>query len=236
MLEQRLARTFVELADTLASGLDVIEFLQVLAERCGQVLDAPVVGVLLADHRGTLNLMAASRERPDLLELFHLQQDVGPAVEAYRTGSPVTLAHADLPPGPFATLVGECGFEVVQAVPMRLGERIVGVVNLFRADGLGEDDAEVVRAFADLAAISLPHIRSRAYQELLAEQLRRALHDRITVEQAKGVLSEVRGISPTEAFTAMRVWARERQRQVVDVARAVIRDDADVAGLLRPDA
>jgi ANTAR domain len=44
--EERLAETFVELADTLVADFDVIDFLQVLAARCAELLDVAAIGIL----------------------------------------------------------------------------------------------------------------------------------------------------------------------------------------------
>jgi GAF domain-containing protein len=237
--EERMARTMVELADTLVGGVDVIEFLQLLAERCLDVLEVDAVGVLLADDRGVLNLMAASPEHAPVLELFLVQQDEGPALECYRTGELVTWAAPHAEPGRwprFARHAGGAGFVSAQAAPMRLGDRTIGVVTLVRRAAEPTPEATTLaQSFADMASISIPHIRSRTYQEVLAEQLRSALHDRITVEQAKGVLAERRQTGVAEAFAAMRSWARRERKPVVDVARAVLNGDGEVVGLLTGD-
>jgi GAF domain-containing protein len=240
--EQRMARTMVELADTLVAGVDVIEFLQLLAERCLDVLEVDAVGVLLADERGVLNLMAASPEQAPVLELFLVQQDEGPALECYRTGALVTWTAQGAGVEPdrwprFARRAVGSGFASAQAAPMRLGDRTIGVVTLVRRVAEPTPEATTLaQSFADMASISIPHIRSRTYQEVLAEQLRSALHDRITVEQAKGVLAERRQTGVAEAFAAMRAWARREHRPVVDVARAVLNGDGEVVGLLTRDA
>ena len=45
--EQRLLDTFVELADTLVDDYDMIDFLQVLTERCVALLDTSEAGVMI---------------------------------------------------------------------------------------------------------------------------------------------------------------------------------------------
>src|SRR5579859_1350695 len=73
-----LSATFVELTDTLVAGFDVIDFLHVLTNRSVQLLDVSAAGLLLADPRGELRVVAASSEAARLLELFQLQNDQGP--------------------------------------------------------------------------------------------------------------------------------------------------------------
>ena len=45
--------TFVELADTLIDDFDVIDFLQVLAARCVELLGAGAAGIMLAGQGGS---------------------------------------------------------------------------------------------------------------------------------------------------------------------------------------
>jgi hypothetical protein len=84
-----LSETFVELTDTMVAGFDVIDFLHVLTDRSVQLLDVSAAGLLLADPRGQLRVVAASSEAARLLELFQIQDDQGPCLDCYRTGRPV---------------------------------------------------------------------------------------------------------------------------------------------------
>src|SRR6202167_3785366 len=87
-----LSATFVELTDTLVAGFDVIDFLHVLTDRSVQLLDVSAAGLLLADPRGELRVVAASSEAARLLELFQLQSDQGPCLDCFRSGRPVAAA------------------------------------------------------------------------------------------------------------------------------------------------
>src|ERR1700761_1587489 len=88
--EQRIVRTFVELADTMVDEFDVVEFLDRVSERCVELLDCDEAGVLLADAAGALRVMASSSERSDALELMQAQNDEGPCFECYVRGETVT--------------------------------------------------------------------------------------------------------------------------------------------------
>ncbi|HZP49608.1 GAF domain-containing protein [Actinocrinis sp.] len=90
--EQQLGEAFVEVADTLVDDFDVIELLHTLAEHCVRLLDVAAAGIMLADQDGQLPAMAASSESARLLELFELQADAGPCLDAFRTGDQVVNA------------------------------------------------------------------------------------------------------------------------------------------------
>src|SRR5919197_1431293 len=93
--EQRIAMTFVDLADTLVADFDVIDFLHTLATRCVELLDVSAAAIMLADPRGRLAVMASSTEQARLLELYELQNDEGPCLDCFRSGRPA--GRADLP-------------------------------------------------------------------------------------------------------------------------------------------
>ena len=131
-----LSATFVELTDTLVAGFDVIDFLHVLTDRSVQLLDVAAAGLLLADPRGELRVVAASSEAARLLELFQLQSDQGPCLDCFRSRRPVAAADLAAEAGRwprFAPAARQAGFGAVQALPMRLREQVIGALNLFRA-------------------------------------------------------------------------------------------------------
>ena len=155
-----LSETFVELTDTMVAGFDVIDFLHVLTDRSVQLLEVSAAGLLLADPRGELRVVAASSEAARLLELFQLQNDQGPCLDCFRTGRPVAagdLAAAAERWPRFAPAARQAGFAAVQALPMRLREQVIGALNLFRAEpgGFAPESVRVGQALADVATISL---------------------------------------------------------------------------------
>src|ERR1700722_5844365 len=87
-----LSETFVELTDTMVADFDVMDFLHILTSRSVQLLDVSAAGLLLADPRGELRVVAASSEAARLLELFQLQSAQGPCLDCFRSGQPVTAA------------------------------------------------------------------------------------------------------------------------------------------------
>ena len=227
MDEELLSDTFVELTDTMVVGFDVIDFLHVLTDRSVQLLDVSAAGLLLADPRGELRVVAASSQAARLLELFQIQNDQGPCLDCFRSGQPVTaadLAVAAQRWPRFAPAARQAGFAAVQALPMRLRDQVIGALNLFRAVPSAFDPADIRigQALADVATISLLHERSMRHSDTLNEQLQTALNSRVIIEQAKGKLAERLGLDTDQAFSVLRDHARTRNLRLSDVALAFI--------------
>jgi hypothetical protein len=86
-LSELLRDTVVELADTLARGFEVGEFLQFLVDRCGDLLLADTAGVLLESSGGAPSLASATTK--EMLDIEDLESSLeqGPCLEAYRSAS-----------------------------------------------------------------------------------------------------------------------------------------------------
>ncbi|QDP98585.1 GAF and ANTAR domain-containing protein [Microlunatus elymi] len=238
---QRLAEVFVQLADTLVEDFDVIDFLDTLTVRCVELLDVDAAGVALADSQGRLRSAAASMEQARLLELFELQTDAGPCVDAYRSGKPVV--NADLTANEkrwpqFATAAKQTGFVSVHALPMRLRGQVIGALNLFciHASDLAEPDQRVGQALADIATIGILQHRGTQQAEIVTNQLQTALNSRLIIEQAKGILAERGDLTMDHAFEAMRAHARQTHQRLSDLARAITEHSSQTAEILQSPA
>jgi GAF domain-containing protein len=224
---ERLAATFVDLADTLVDDFDLVEFLYTLVERCAELLDVTAVGLMLADERGRLTVMASTSEEMRLLELFQLQNAEGPCLECYRGGAPVVnddLAAAQERWPKFAPAAVAAGFRSVHALPMRLRSETLGAMNLFHSDAgaLHDADVHIGQAMVDVATIGLIQVEIGRRHELLTTQLQTALDSRVCIEQAKGVLAERLQITPAEGFKVLRAHARKHNTRLTDLATQVI--------------
>jgi serine phosphatase RsbU (regulator of sigma subunit) len=225
--EALLARTLVELADTLVDDFDVVELLTMLTDRCVEVLDVAAAGLMLAYPGGELRVMASSSDAMRLLELFELQSEEGPCPDCYRTGKPIVNHRLTASGGPwprFGPRAVEAGFRSVHALPMRLRDVTIGALNLFRTDegALNDADVAAAQALADVATITVLHHHAASDARLVNEQLHHALNSRVVIEQAKGVVAERAGLDMSQAFSALRNHARSHNLRLVDVAEDVI--------------
>lgn len=225
--ESRLVAAFVEMADTLVDDYDMADVLHQLTQHCVQLLDAAAAGLLLADQRGSLQVLASSTERTRLLELFQLQANEGPCLDCYRTGQPVRVSDLSQARDRWPVFAAEAlseGFRSVHAVPLRLRKEIIGALNLFgeRPGDISEQDLTVARALADSATIGILQERAIHRGDVLTEQLQTALNNRITIEQAKGLLSHAGDLEMGQAFEKLRDYGRYRSTRLSDVAAKLV--------------
>ncbi|MDQ6928274.1 MAG: GAF and ANTAR domain-containing protein [Actinomycetota bacterium] len=224
--EALLARTLVELADSLVEDFDVVEILTLLADRCVEVIDVAAAGLMLASAAGELRVLASSSEAMRVLELFEEQAEEGPCVDCYRSGKPIVnleLGEVNSRWPRFGPKALEAGFQSVHALPMRLRGDTIGALNLFRVDEgeMSEADVVAAQALADVATIAILQQRAARDAQVVNEQLSQALNTRIVIEQAKGVVAERAGLNMELAFARLRNHARSHSLRLVDVAEAV---------------
>src|SRR5260370_16202267 len=225
--EADVVKSLVEMADTLAGDYDVVDMLTGVADRCVDLLGVSAAGVMRASAAGGWALVASSSEAMRLLELFELQAQEGPCLDAFHTGEPVEQENLQAGAGRwpvFSAAALRVGFASALALPLRLREVTLGALNLLSSSRAPMAEADVIgaRAFADLAALSIAQHPARAQAQRLNEQLSAALVSRVVIEQAKGVISERTGADLAEAFSRLRSYARNHNRRLTDVAQAAI--------------
>jgi hypothetical protein len=206
----------------------------VLVERCVDLLGVAAAGLLIADGQDQLRLAASSSESARLLELYQIQNDEGPCLDCYRTGTPVSAApmeEANSRWPRFAAAAAGEGFLGVLALPLRLRGHIIGALNLFDArDGILTDDPTiqpVAQAMADVATIAILQERGGRRREVLNVQLQSALTSRVVIEQAKGVLAARLDVGMEEAFERLRRRSRDDRRRLVEIAEEVVNAHSD---------
>ena len=237
--EKKLARTLVELADTLVADFDVVELLTRLTDRSVEVLDVDAAGLMLVAPEGDLRVMASSSETMRVLELFELQSQEGPCLDCYRTGRPTVNPDLGADDGGwprFAPIALAAGFHSVQALPMRLRGVVIGALNLFSvaAGKMDHANVEAAQAMADVATIAVLQHRATLEAQILNEQLNYALNSRIVIEQAKGMVAERLTVDMEQAFGTLRNHSRNHNIRLVDVAREITTGKLDVAELDPP--
>ncbi|MET0699598.1 MAG: GAF and ANTAR domain-containing protein [Mycobacterium sp.] len=224
--ETRVLDAVVSLVDSLLDDFDVVELLTELTGRCAGLLDVASAGLLLADTRRQLHLMAATTEAARELELFQIQGDEGPCLDCFATGKPVLVA--DLPAEEqrwprFAAAAADAGFMSVHAVPMRAAGTVLGALGLFGTSTgeLNDADQLVAQTLAHVACVAIMQEHAPT-ADSVPQRLRAALSSRMVVEQAKGFIRERLGVTVEEAFGLLRRYARTNELHLTDISRRLM--------------
>ena len=220
-----LCRALVDLSDGLAADFDVPELLHRLTGHTRALLGDAAVGILLRGRDDHLGVAAASSSDMRAVELLAVQADDGPCVAAVGSGQTVVID--DLTgetrwPG-WTTRALAAGYRSVFAVPLRLRDQVPGVLTAVgtSADQLTTADHTIVKALADVATVTLLTSLRLEQAGTLAGQLEYALHARVVIEQAKGVVAAILGLTMDEAFDRLRDSSRATNTKVSVLASAV---------------
>lgn len=237
----RLADALAVITTRLTDEPDVITVLGLVTDACTTVLGADSSGVLLADPRGGLEVVAATDEHALLVEVLQTQTHEGPCVDCVREDTEIAdldLSRATTRWPRFAPAAVEAGYRAVIALPMRLRAQPVGGLNLLFNDPPPEDlsdlttpgwRANLARAFADLAVLALVQDRDDRRTDRLVEQMLGTVNDRVHLSQAGGMVAAATGLDPHEAMRAVRSYADRLQRPLSEVARSVTDNHLDPA-------
>jgi GAF domain-containing protein len=226
--ETLVLQAVVSVVDTLLYDFDVVDLLTEVTERCEQLLDIDSAGLLLADPRRQLHLMAATSEATRDLEVLQLQAEEGPCLDCFTSGAPVSVADLSEAGSRWPRFVAsatEAGFSSVHAVPMRAAGTVLGALGLFgtRRGQLNDADLLLGQTLAHIACVAILQERAPTPESVLP-RLNAALASRVVVEQAKGFVHERLDVSLADAFGLLRSYARQHGDHLTAVARRLVHE------------
>jgi transcriptional regulator with GAF, ATPase, and Fis domain len=228
MTPRSVTQAFAEVTAALTSGRDVTDTLDRLVRDSAEVLGAQAVGLLIKVNEDELELLSATSHQIAELELFQIQHDTGPCIEAIRTGSAVTAASQDdirVRWPRVGAAIAAAGYTTVRAYPLCWRGRAIGALNTFhtREKPAAEDTGQIGQALADIATTVIIQA-SALTAEQIAERVQEVLQARTLIEQAKGVLAYTRGVDMAMAYDLLRHLAADRRATITDTAASVIAD------------
>jgi PAS domain S-box-containing protein len=225
---ERNRDTYNDVVQALSGGADLETVLAVVARQARMVFDATDTAVVAAAEPPD-DVVVAAAEGPAVSALLGRRFPPGSVVRRAMDAREPLLVDSASDVAPF-----EEGRELrlgpAMVVPIVSGEEVFGVLFIGAAvgsrGGYGSEDLVGAATFAQRAGLAIAvgeaRARSERDQRLRAEQLQTALDSRIVIEQAKGVISALRSISPQEAFQRLRAYARGHNEDIHATARAVI--------------
>jgi GAF domain-containing protein len=223
-----------ELAD-IRTDFDTDSYASLLTGHSVRLLDTDAASLLLTGEDGTLHEHGATSNTVRRLQVLQLHLDSGPGLDTIRTADPVCAAdlHSETRWARFRTASLHSGFAAVHSVPLRVREETVGSLCLYRnrAGSLTDEHRAQAELLAHVATTYLLLQRTIRTSETLSRQLQSALHSRVAIEQAKGLLAGRRGSTIADALDVMRTFARHDHRRLDEVAHAIIDGSPSVSTL-----
>jgi GAF domain-containing protein len=232
-----LTGALVTITARLVGSPDNATVLRLVTEIGTGLLGATATGVLLAGTRG-LEVVAASDEPAEFVELLQTHIDQGPCVESIAAAAVITApdlaAERDRWPR-FVPAALEAGYRSVAAIPLRLDGTAVGGFNLLydTAMTVPQWRLDLAQVVSDLAVLALVQERGDRRADRLLESTVTTLNDRVQLDHAVGLIAGTLGITPAAARALVTRYAADHGRVLREVTRAITAgtlDPADLAG------
>jgi GAF domain-containing protein len=153
----------------------------------------------------------------------------GPCLEAARIREPVLVAGAEAferwPQ--FASDAAKYGVRAYLSTPLVLtdaGDELIGALNVYgyQLNSFDRLDEALLRLVTNTAAATICHSRRYLRIRDVADNLRMAMASRAEIEQAKGVLMAVHGITADEAFDRLVEQSQHTNTKLTTVARELL--------------
>ncbi len=233
-LEDKIERlsTFVNLASSINSTLDLNQLLTYLMTCATKVMKAKDSSLKLLDERtNELVFKVALGEKGDHMQEFRIRMGQGIAGQVALSGEPIVVSDTSKDKRFDGSIDMATGFETrsIMCVPIRMREKVVGVIEVLNAGysgPLSEEDLETFSAFANTAAVALQNARLfSAIQHsvdhicgmLKAGALMTDENDELIM--INSIAREMLGLSKTEAITIQDIDELKSDKNIASLVR-----------------
>jgi GAF domain-containing protein len=184
------------------------------------------VALVLIDETGDLHGVVAVGDLAQALEDAAPQLWSGPSLEVLAGGAPVRTSNlgGERRWPALVRLPGLAGVNSLLCVPVEGPTGPAGTLTAVRRPDRPWQ-AQEVEALLTYTGVVASLVSAAAESERttqVIDQLEHALHHRVVIEQAKGILMEREGLDPAGAFDRLRKAARAGRRRVSEVATEVV--------------
>ncbi len=196
-------------AQIVAGARGVPELLDDVAEFAVQAIPGvDGAGVTLVDpDSGAPHAQAWAATPQFVRDIDALQYQVvseGPCMTCMQTRRPTvsgSIGSDDRWPH-FRGHVARMGVHSVLALPLMVGDRVIGAINAYahQRDAFTEHAVRLGAQFASAAAVSVYNAQLLASAQERTERLQRALSSRAVIDQAVGIIRSRSGCTAAEAF------------------------------------
>ncbi len=188
---------------------------------------AEMAGVTIVDpDTGDPTTVASTDRRVLTIDACQYRADEGPCLEAARHNRTVRIdpvGAADRWPA-FASALGDGDARHFLSVPLALDNAVQGSVNVygFHDRGFTESDELLMQVVGVALESALWNSRRVESARTELSGLREAMRTRATIEQAKGILMAVRGVTADVAFDALASQSQNENVKLAVLAQRIV--------------
>ena len=219
---QRGIKLLYEVSRAVVSNRYLEEILSLVVGLTAEVIGSKICSLMLLDDekqelviKATQSLSEAYRSKPPI--------KVGESVSgrAVQTRQPVTVLDVKAERGyKYPEIARQEGLTSLVAVPMRVKDRVVGVLNCYTTEEheFTQEEIQLLQGVANQAALAIENTR------LLAEKVasQEALETRKKVERAKGILMKRHHVEEAEAYRMLQKQSMDKRHSLKEIAEAII--------------
>jgi GAF domain-containing protein len=220
-------------AGIVAGARQVIEILRDVAEFAVQAIPgadgAGVIWIRTCEEAPSIQARAVTSEfvqEIDTVEYDEMAE--GPCLTCMQSRRPAvsgSLGSDDRWPH-FGGRVARMGVHSVLALPLLVGEQVIGAINAYAygRDAFAEHAVQLGSQFAGPAAVSVYHAQLLAGARERTERLHRALESRAAIDQAIGIVRSRSGVSAEEAFDRLTRMSQQDNVKLHLVAEQLVEE------------
>ena len=211
-----------EVSRAVVSNRYLEEILSLVVGLTAEVIGSKICSLMLLDEerqelviKATQSLSEAYRSKPPI--------KVGESVSGRAVGTrqPITVLDVKQERGyKYPEIARQEGLTSLVAVPMRIKDRVRGVLNCYTTEEheFTQEEIQLLQGVANQAALAIENTR------LLAEKVasQEALETRKKVERAKGILMKRHHVDEAEAYRMLQKQSMDKRHSLREIAEAII--------------
>ncbi len=219
---QRGIKLLYEVSRAAVSNRYLEEILSLIVGLTAEVIGSKICSLMLLNEekqelviKATQSLSEAYRSKPPI--------KVGESVSgrAVQTRQPITVLDVKTEQGyKYPEIASQEGLTSLVAVPMRVKDRVMGVLNCYTTEEheFTQEEIQLLQGVANQAALAIDNTR------LLAEKVasQEALETRKKVERAKGILMKRHQVGEMEAYRMLQKQSMDKRHSLKEIAEAII--------------
>jgi signal transduction protein with GAF and PtsI domain len=211
-----------EISTAISSDRYIEDVLRLIVTVTANVMDSKVCSLwLIAEKEDCLKVRATQTMNKEYLKERSLKLGEGVVGYVAQQNKPANIVDVLKEPRyKEKELAKKMGLRSMLSVPMRVKDRVIGVINIYKSylHEFTKTELDLLTTVANQAAICIENTELMVRSKVIQEEL----ETRKLVERAKGILMREYGLLEDEAFSRIRKKSMDTRRSMRDIAEAII--------------